>query len=116
MLPASWPAALKGVEEAAGAPVPLLGAATRRVEEETVAVDEIRAEEDFLGVGAEVMVGVEVEVTSVVVVVLVGALVVVVVVDVGVWVVEIATGIQFRSSGPRVPEGVAVPAEAWQEA
>jgi hypothetical protein len=26
------------------------------------------------------------------------------------------TGIQLRSAEPRVPEGVTVPAEAWQEA
>lgn len=40
-------------------------------------------------------------------------------VDVGVLVevgVVMVTGIQFRSPAPRVPEGVAVPAEAWQEA
>lgn len=37
-------------------------------------------------------------------------------VDVGVGVAEIVTGIQFRSSWARVPDGVAVPAEAWQEA
>jgi hypothetical protein len=37
-------------------------------------------------------------------------------VDVGVGVAEIVTGIQFRSSWARVPDGVTVPAEAWQEA
>jgi hypothetical protein len=42
-------------------------------------------------------------------------------VDVGVGVLVeqgpvTVTGIQFRSAEPRVPEGVAVPAEAWQEA
>ena len=75
-LPAIWPAALKEVEEAAGAPVPMIaavvGAATRGVETAR-GVDEMRAEEDFLGVEVtrvdeDVMAGVEVEVTSVVLV------------------------------------------------
>lgn len=37
-------------------------------------------------------------------------------VDVGVGVAEMVTGIQFRSAWARVPDGVALPAEAWQEA
>lgn len=66
--------------------------------------------EDFL----PVELGLAVVATTVVVVV--GAAVEV---DVGVLVevgVVMVTGIQFRSPAPRVPEGVAVPAEAWQEA
>lgn len=115
---------MKGVEEAAGAPVPmtaeLVGAATRGVEEAT-GVDEKRAEEDFLGVemtrvDEDVIVGVEVEVTSVVLMLVLVGVCVGVGVDVGVGVAEIVTGIQFRSSWSRVPDGVTVPAEAWHEA
>lgn len=106
----------------------VVGAATRGVEAAR-GVDEMSAEEDFLGVEVtrvdeDVMAGVEVEVTSVVLVlVLVLVLVVVgvgvwvgVEVDVGVGVAETVTGIQFRSSLARVPDGVALPAEAWHEA
>lgn len=107
----TWPAALKAVEEATGAPVPELtlpvGVPTRGVEL-IKRVEEAIPEEDFLPVelgvavvAATVVVGVAVEV------------------DVGVLVEEgvvMVTGTQFRSPAPRVPEGVAVPAEAWQEA
>lgn len=123
MLPTSWPAALKAVGEAAGVLLPAasVGAATSGVEVMR-GVEEARAE-DFLGVEVtrveqevtievEVEVGVGVEVSSTVLV-LVG---VGVWVGVGVGVVEMVTGIQFKSSGPRVPEGVTVPAEAWHEA
>ena len=76
-LPASWPAALKAVGEAAAAllpemiPVPV-GATTRGVEVMRW-VDEARTEEDFLGVvvikvDEEVEVGVGVEVSSAVLV------------------------------------------------
>lgn len=125
--------------EAAGAlplAAALVDAATRGVEEATGA-DEMSAEEGFLvvemtRVGEDVIVGVKVELTSVVLVLIselvlvgVGVLVLVLVlvgvwvgveVDVGVGVAEIVTGIQFRSSWARVPDGVTVPAEAWQEA
>ena len=117
--PPSWPAALKAEGEAEGAPVPemaasLVGAATRGVE--VASGVEMRAEEDFLGVmlGVMVEVGVGVEVTTAVVLDGVG-----VGVGVGVLVEQgpvTVTGIQLRSAEPRVPEGVAVPAEAWQEA
>lgn len=98
----------------------LVGAATRGVEEAT-AVDEMKADEDFLGVemtrvDEEVIFGVEVEVTSVVLVLVLVGVWVGVGVDVGVGVAEIVTGIQFRSPWARVPDGVTVPAEAWQEA
>jgi hypothetical protein len=94
---------------------PLVGAA-RGVE--VASGVEMRAEEDFLGVmlGVMVEVGVWVGVTTAVVLDGVG-----VGVDVGVGVLVeqgpvTVTGIQLRSAEPRVPEGVAVPAEAWQEA
>lgn len=81
-LPASWPAALKAVGEAAAALLPemmagLVGAATRGVEVMRW-VDEARTEEDFLGVvvtkvDEEVEVGVGEEVsTAVLVLVLMG--------------------------------------------
>lgn len=127
-LVATWPAALKAVEEAAGAllpeiTAPVVGAATRGVEvikwEEKE--EEAATEEDTLGeeiaLALEVAVEVEVGVT-----VLVGVAVEVgVAVDVGVGVLVeqgpvTVTGIQFRLSLFSVPEGVAVPAEAWQEA
>lgn len=120
--PPSWPAALKAEGEAEGAPVPemtasLVGAATRGVE---VASGVERAEEDFFGVmlGVMVEVGVWVGVTTAVVLDGVGLGVGV---DVGVGVLVeqgpvTVTGIQLRSAEPRVPEGVTVPAEAWQEA
>jgi hypothetical protein len=110
MLPTIWPAPLNAVADAAGAPLEmmagLVGAATRGVE--VMRWEEARTEEDFTGVEVtrvdEVMVGVLVEVG-----VWVG-------VGVDVGVVRMVTGIQFRSSGPRVPDGVTVPAEAWHEA
>lgn len=114
---------MKAEGEAEGAPVPemaasLVGAATRGVE--VASGVEMRAEEDFLGVmlGVMVEVGVWVGVTTAVVLDGVG---VGVGVDVGVGVLVeqgpvTVTGIQLRSAEPRVPEGVTVPAEAWQEA
>lgn len=126
-LVATWPAALKAVEEAAGAPdpeitAPVVGAATRGVEViKWEAEEEAATEEDTLGeeIALELGVALEVEVSKTV---LLGVAVEVgVAVDVGVGVLVeqgpvTVTGIQFRLSELRVPEGVTVPAEAWQEA
>ena len=113
------------MEEAAGAPVPeitapVVAAATRGVEVIRWEEEEATNEDDFLGV--EIALDVMVEEVEVTVLVLVGVAVEVGVgVDVGVGVLVeqgpvMVTGIQFISAEPRVPEGVAVPAEAWQEA
>jgi hypothetical protein len=113
---------LKAVEEAAGAPeleitAPVVGAATRGVEVMRGMEEEAGAEVDFLGEETALELEVAVEVAAEVEVaktVLVG-----VAVGVGVLVEQgpvTVTGIQFRSPERRVPEGVAVPAEAWQSA
>lgn len=115
------------MEEATGAPVPeitapVVGAATRGVEVINWEEEEATAEDDFLGEDMALDMVEEEVVTTVLVGVAVAVGVEVGVgVDVGVGVLVeqgpvTVTGIQFISAEPRVPEGVAVPAEAWQEA
>lgn len=120
---------MKAVEEATGAPVPeitapVVGAATRGVEVINWEEEEATAEDDFLGEDMALDMVEEEVVTTVLVLVGVAVAVGVEVgvgVDVGVGVLVeqgpvTVTGIQFISAEPRVPEGVAVPADAWQEA